>query len=108
MVSSPRRSASTPIGHGPLRYFSCSSSNQSCLSSDSQAVTRRCFHTLAVHVDDAAVDACFEVFGIDEGPVGEVMTLQIAPGEFDVVEFGRVFRQPLDREPGTGCERLAG
>jgi hypothetical protein len=78
------------------------------LSSDSQAVTRRCFHALAVHVDDAAVNACFEVFGIDEGPVGEVMTLQIAPGEFDVVEFGGVFRQPLDGEPGTGCERLAG
>jgi hypothetical protein len=36
------------------------------------------------------------------------MTLQIAPGEFDIIEFGSVFRQPLDREPGTGGERLAG
>ena len=50
----------------------------------------------------------FEVFDIDEGLVGEVVTLQVAPGEFDVVEFGCVFGQPLDREPGTGGERLGG
>ena len=85
--------------------------DNSCLSSDLQAVTRRGFHALAVYVDDAAVDACFEVFGIFEGPVGEVMSLQIAPGEFDVVQLGSVFRQPLDREPGTrsaSAARLAG
>jgi hypothetical protein len=66
------------------------------------------FHALTVHIDEAAADACFEVFGIDEGAMGEAMTLQVAPGEFDVVEFGRVCRQPLDREPGTGGERLGG
>ena len=45
--------------------------------------------------------------------VGEVMGLEIAPDRLDVVEFGGVFRQPLDGEPvcagGQGGERaLAG
>jgi hypothetical protein len=41
--------------------------------------------------------------------VGEVMGVEIAPGRLYVVEFGRVFRQPLDGEPvcvgGRGGER---
>jgi hypothetical protein len=43
------------------------------------------FGALVVHVGDAAVDGGFEIVGIGEGPVGEVMTLQIAPGELDRV-----------------------
>src|ERR687889_674122 len=42
-----------------------------------------------------------------------MMPLQIAPEFLDVVEFGSVFRQPFDREPGCslgegGARRLAG
>ena len=50
----------------------------------------------AVH----AGDACFEVFSIDEGPVGEVMTLQLAPGEFDVVESGALGKENWRRAGG--------
>ena len=31
--------------------------------------------------------------------MGEVMRLEVAPDDFDVVEFGSVFGQPLDGEP---------
>ena len=37
--------------------------------------------------------------GVGEGLVGEVMGLEVAPDRLDVIEFGRVFRQPLDSEP---------
>jgi hypothetical protein len=37
--------------------------------------------------------------GFGEGLVGEVMGLEVAPDRLDVVEFGRVFPQPLDGEP---------
>ena len=44
-----------------------------------------------------------------EGLVGEVMGLKIAPDRLDFIEFGGVFRQPLDGEPvcagGQGGER---
>jgi hypothetical protein len=50
--------------------------------------------------------ACFEVFGIDEGPMGEVMMLQIAPGKFDIVEFGRVFRRHSTVSQGRAASAL--
>src|SRR5690349_20675560 len=34
--------------------------------------------------------------------IGEIMLLEIAPASLDVVQFGSIFRQPLDGEPG-GC-----
>jgi hypothetical protein len=40
------------------------------------------------------------VFSIDEGPVGEVMTLQLAPGEFDVVESGALGKENRRRAGG--------
>src|SRR5919205_17915 len=64
--------------------------------------------TLAVHVSDALPDGCFEMIGIDEGPVGEMVTLQVAPGAFDVIEFGRIAWQPLDGEPRALRQGLAG
>jgi hypothetical protein len=41
-----------------------------------------------------------------EGSIGEMVTFEIAPASLDVVEFGRVFGQPLDGQPGSGGERL--
>ena len=49
------------------------------------------------------------VKGLDvgEGLVSEVVSLEVVPDDFDVVEFRRVFRQPLDGQPmcpgGEGC-----
>ena len=44
-----------------------------------------------------------------EGLVGEVMGVKIAPDRLDFIEFGGVFRQPLEGEPvcagGQGGER---
>ncbi len=55
------------------------------------------------------MDGLVERGDVCEGLVGEVMGLKIAPDRLDVVEFGRVFRQPLDGEPvcagGQGGER---
>ena len=56
-------------------------------------------HALLVEVVNGSVDGLVEVCGIGEGLMGEVMRLEIAPDGFDVVEFGSVFGQPLDREP---------
>src|SRR4051812_8938309 len=52
------------------------------------------------------MDGGVEGVGVAEGPVGEVVALQVAPGALDVVQLGRVLRQPLDREPGARGERL--
>lgn len=59
------------------------------------------------------MDGLVEGGDVGEGLVGEVMGLKIAPDRLDFVEFGGVFRQPLDGEPvcagGQGGERaLAG
>ena len=66
-------------------------------------------HALVIEDIDGLVDCLFECVGVGEGLVGEVMRLEIAPGALDVVEFRRVFGQPLDGEPmgagGEGCER---
>src|SRR3954466_103880 len=66
---------------------------------------------LAVEGLDGLVDGGVEGVGVEgvgvaEGPVGEVVALQVAPGALDVVQLGRVLRQPLDREPGARGERL--
>ena len=37
--------------------------------------------------------------------MGEVMGFEVTPDRLDIVEFGRVFRQPFDGEPvGAGGE----
>ena len=54
---------------------------------------------LAVEINDGVMDGLVERVGVGEGLVGEVMGLKIAPDRLDVVEFGRVFRQPFDGEP---------
>ena len=45
------------------------------------------------------MDAAIEGFGVGKGLVGQMMRLEIVPDNLDVVELGRVFRQPLDEEP---------
>jgi hypothetical protein len=52
------------------------------------------------------LDGAIKSLGVDEGLVGEMMGLEIAPDNLDVVEFGSVFGQPFDSEPmGAGGER---
>ena len=55
------------------------------------------------------MDGLVEGGEVREGLVGEVMGLEIAPDRLDFIEFGGVFRQPLDGEPvcagGQGGER---
>ena len=38
------------------------------------------------------MDSAVEGLGVGEGPMGEMMILQIAPHRLDVVELGRVLR----------------
>jgi hypothetical protein len=52
-----------------------------------------------VEVLDGGVDGAFECGDVCEGLMGEVMRLEIMPNDFNVIEFGRVFWQPLDGEP---------
>lgn len=40
-----------------------------------------------------------------ERQVGHVVAFEVAPSALDVVEFGGVFRQPLDGQPWPGRER---
>ena len=78
------------------------------LSRDSQ-VGQRNDHALTVEVFDGCVDGLVERGDVGKGLMGEVMRLEVVPDDLDVVEFGRVLGQPLDREPvcasGEGCER---
>ena len=55
------------------------------------------------------MDGVVEGGDVCEGLVGEVMGLKIAPDRLDFIEFGGIFRQPLDGEPvcagGQGGKR---
>src|SRR5215210_5587505 len=63
---------------------------------------------LVVETGDSVRDGAGESVGIGEGAVGELMLLQVAPASFDVVQFGGVFGQPFEGEPGALGERLYG
>ena len=74
---------------------------------------QRIAHALAVEVGDCRMDGLVKCGCVSEGLVREVIGLEMVPNYFDVVEFGRVFGQPLDGEPvrasGQSGERaLAG
>jgi O-acetylhomoserine (thiol)-lyase len=62
---------------------------------------------LANKIDDGVMDGLVERDDVCEGLVGEVMGLKIAPDRLDFIEFGGVFRQPLDGEP-VGTSRQGG
>lgn len=55
------------------------------------------------------MDGLVKGVGIVEGLVGEVMRLEIAPDDFDVIQLWRIFGKPLDGEPmSAGGERCLG
>ena len=58
-----------------------------------------------VETGDGVRDGLVESVSIDKGAVGELMLLEVAPASFDVVQFGGVFRQPFEGEPGALGER---
>ena len=60
---------------------------------------QRIASSLAVQGMHGFMDGAVEGVGVSEGLVGEMMRLEIVPDDLDVVEFGRVFWQPLDGEP---------
>ena len=66
-------------------------------------------HALTVKVYNGCMDGFVECGAVGEGLMSEVMRLEIVPDHFDVIQFWRVFWQPLDREPvcacGEGCTR---
>src|SRR3712207_9350234 len=69
--------------------------------------------SFAIERHDSLMDRSLEVFGSREGRVSDLMTLQVAPEFFDVVELRSVFRKPFNREPvrpllKRGPCRLAG
>ena len=93
--------------HGTVRWFDVrkgygflkpDDDGVDVLSRDSQ-FGQRIRGPLAVEICDGVVDGVVERDGVGEGLVGEVMGLEVAPDRLDVIEFGRVFRQPLDSEP---------
>lgn len=55
------------------------------------------------------MDGLVERAEVGEGLMGEVIRLKVVPDDLDVIQFGGVFGQPLDREPvragGKGCAR---
>jgi hypothetical protein len=82
------------------------------LSRDS-LVSQRIPLSFEVQDLDGSVDGRVEGFCIGKCLVSEMMGFEIMPDDLDVVEFGRVFWQPLNGEPmrpcGKRCQRcLAG
>ena len=66
---------------------------------------------LAIEAAGGAVDGTIEIVGIDEGAVGEMVLLEIAPAVLDRVQFGRILGQPFCGQPracGQGlCRQVA-
>src|SRR3954454_22298595 len=77
------------------------------LSSDSLIVAHLAL-PFVIEFGDRLMDGQFEMLDGLECPVGEEVALEVAPGALDVVQFGRVFWQPLDSQPGPHGERGAG
>ena len=82
------------------------------LSRDS-LVDQRILFPLEVQGLDGGVDGLVEEVCVCEGLMGKKVGLEVSPDGFDIVEFGRVFGQPLDAQPmgargQRGLGRLAG
>jgi hypothetical protein len=45
------------------------------------------------------MDPRLECVSVSEGPVGQMIRLEITPDDLDVIQIRRIFRQPLDSEP---------
>lgn len=65
-----------------------------------------------IEIFDRGGDSTVEFVDRSERLMGKEVALQIAPGSLDVIEFGGVFGQPLDCQPGAlfkcGPGQLAG
>ena len=48
-------------------------------------------HPLGVQCGDGLVDRLIEVVSIDERLVCKMVCLEVVPGSFDIVQFGRIF-----------------
>jgi hypothetical protein len=77
------------------------------LSSDSLIVTQMAV-SFVVEVIDAEGDGGIELVDGSKGLVREEVSFEIPPGALDVVQFGRVFRQPFDGQPWSFVEGRAG
>src|SRR4051794_40514058 len=69
--------------------------------------------SFGIEFHDGFMDGAVEAIRAGEGLVSEMMPLEVAPENLDVVQLRSIFRQPLDREPvgalGEGRTRhLAG
>ena len=62
--------------------------------------------SLVVETGDSVRDGAGESLGIGEGAIGQIMLLEVAPASLDVVQFGGVFWQPFEGQPGARGERL--
>src|ERR1700734_303960 len=60
-------------------------------------------HALTVKVCNGCMDGFVECGAVGEGLMSEVMRLEIVPDHLDVIQFWRVFWQPLGREPVCTC-----
>src|SRR4051794_26969559 len=94
----------TVVENVPL--MRASAVEMSCLSSD-LLVGPRMAISLGIEFHHGVLDGAVEVFRSREGLMGEVMPLQVAPEDFDVVHLRGGFRQPLDPEP-VGARREGG
>ena len=82
------------------------------LSRDS-LVGQRIWFPFEVQGLDGVMDGPVEDVCVGEGLMGEIVGFQVSPDGFDVVEFGRIFGQPLNSKPMVaggqrGPGRLAG
>ena len=59
-----------------------------------------------VETGDSVRDGAGESVDIGESTIGEIVLLEVAPAALDVIQFGGVFRQPFEGEPGALDERL--
>ena len=87
-----RRSNSRLKGRPKVGFQGCDAER---LRRDS-LVDQRIGSSLVVQGFHGCVDGAIEIVVIGEGLVGEMVRLEIAPDERDVVELGRVFWQPFD------------
>ncbi len=55
--------------------------------------------SFGIELHDSFMDGAVEVIRAGEGLVSEVMPLQVAPENLDVVQLWSIVRQPRDREP---------
>ena len=54
-----------------------------------------------IEVVDGCSDGAVELFDRFEGAMSKEVAFEIAPGAFEVVQLGSIFRQPLDGQPGA-------